>query len=294
MSDRERRRYVRPRELLAIDERCLHIERDSMFWFFGESSLPNERQGSVAIVHIRGELDHHKSWCGESYEAIVERYKAATTGQDAVDRHAQEHRWDDSYKPIEATVPSCVVLCIDSPGGVVSGLNETVRAIQSIRKKSVVKTVAYVYELAASAAYALACACDAIYCPESAILGSIGVISTMISQAKKNAKDGYDVRLLTTGARKADGLLHAPITDAAVSAEMGRIEKLGASFFGLVSESRDISVAKIRGLQAGIFLGPDAVSRGLADGIKSWESFLGSMGGGPSSRSAGGNEDGSA
>jgi hypothetical protein len=71
-----RARYVKPGEMLALSPRALHQDRKGFFWMMGSASLPNERQGDVTIVHVRGELDHHEErWgYGESYEGIVKKF----------------------------------------------------------------------------------------------------------------------------------------------------------------------------------------------------------------------------
>ena len=128
--------------------------------------------------------------------------------------------------------------------------------------------------MAASAAFAIACACDERYAPPSAIIGSIGVISTMVSQAEADAKAGLDVRLITSGARKADGHLHAPLTEGAIEAETARVAKLAKAFFKIASKATGLSVATIEGFQAGIYLGPDAEKRGLIDSVMSWDDAI--------------------
>lgn len=270
-------RFVKPGEMLAFHVPALHSGPQGFFWLFGGGTKANSRRDDVAIVHIRDGLEHHAGGWSDSYEAILERYQDALSGQDAVRAHERAHRWDDDYEPIEATPPSAVVFCIDSPGGAVSGLFEAVKSIKAIRKKSGVPLVAYVNEMAASAAYALACACDQIVTPSSAILGSVGVISTMGSQAEADKKAGVDIRLITSGARKGDGHPHAPITDAAVAAEQERVDVLAGTFWRLVSKSRGLPMAKVRGLQAGIFLGADAETRGLADEVASLDDVVAAL-----------------
>lgn len=275
---RPQTRFVKPGELLAINPSVLHrSDTGAFFWLMGAGPKPNERKGDVTIVSIRGELEHHKDqWNScESYEGIIERVQAAISGQDCADQHEAEHRSEPDYKPIDASPPSSIIVSIDSPGGVVAGLNETVRSLRKLVKAHPeIEFCVWTNEMAASAAYALACAFPEIICPRSAILGSIGVISTMISQARKNQKDGYDVRLLTSGVRKADGHLHAAITDDAIAVELDRVEKLAMSFWKLASKARGLSVEKVRSYEAGIFLGPDAVKRGLADSIMSFDDLL--------------------
>jgi ClpP class serine protease len=260
-----------------MDPSRLHKGPGSFFWLMGSGPKPSERKGDVCTVFVRGELEFHRDdWgCCESYEGILERMQAAITGQDLVEQHASAHGHEADFKALDASPPRTIIVSIDSPGGVVSGLNETCRALRKmVKEHPEIEFCAYVNEMAASAAYALACSFPEIICPRSAILGSIGVISTMISQARKNQKDGYDIRLLTSGARKADGHLHAPITDEAVEVEQDRVEKLAASFFKMVSKSRGLSVETIESYQAGIFLGPDAVKRGLADAVMSFDDVL--------------------
>jgi ClpP class serine protease len=254
-------RYVKPGELLAMSQNALHQGPGAFFWLQCGGAIPSERRGDVAIVHVRDALEHHESPDSDSYESILKRVRLAMSGEDA-----EPHDEDESLA-FEAKPPSVVILCIDSPGGVVSGLNETVYALRRMSQETGVPLVAYVNELAASAAFALCCACSKVLCPPSAIVGSIGVISTMISQSERDKKDGFDVRLLTSGARKADGHIHAPITDAAVNAEMSRVEKLATTFFKIASKARKIPTDRIESFQAGIFLGSDAFRRGLVDEV---------------------------
>lgn len=275
-------RYVKAGEMLALASGRLLQDRKGFFWMMGSGPLPNERQGDAIIVHVRGELEHHKEdGCAESYEGILEKFRCAYAGQVNGDEDA-----DDAGGP-----PKRIILCLDSPGGVVSGLNECVAELQRLRKANPeIKVTCFVNEMACSAAYALACSCDEIVCPPSAILGSIGVISTMISAAARDKKDGFDVRLLTSGARKADGHLHAPIDETAVKVEMGRVEKLALAFFRLAGKARGISVNKIRSLQAGIFLGKDAIREGLADRVSSYSDLLAGTSDTSPSAAAGGNQ----
>lgn len=219
------------------------------------------REKSVAVIDIRGPLDHHADSWGESYEAIIERLNDAIAG-----------RSDTKDGP--RSPASAIVLRIDSPGGVVSGLNETTERMQAIRKACGIPLYAYVDEMAASAAYELACACTDIFSPPSAIIGSVGVISTMGSRADANEAAGVRIVTLTSGARKSDGHPDVPITDAAMKAEQGRVDELARQFFAIVSKARGISVEKIEGFQAGIFLGAAAVKAGLSDGVLSWERFV--------------------
>jgi signal peptide peptidase SppA len=239
---------------LAIDPKAIRQDADGFFIMLGPGTPDNERHGSVAVVHIRGALAHFREDGGESYEGILDRVKAALTSDDGP--------------------PSALVFRIESPGGVVSGLAETTKTLQALSKSSGVPFYAYVDELASSAAYHLCCACEEILAPPSAVVGSVGVISTMVSLVKQDAMQGVEVKLITSGARKADGHLHAPISEGAAKAEEDRNGKLAAQFFNVVREARGMSVEEIRGLEAGIYLAKDAQRIGLIDDVASFDEVL--------------------
>lgn len=243
------RHHLRPGEHLAINPAAIMRDADGFFFMCGDVTKESERIGTVAVIHVRGPLCHFVGDGGDSYEGIVQRVQAAK---------------DDG--------PTAIVLLVESPGGVVAGCFEAAKKIRSVCAGT--RLIAYVSETAASAAYALCCACDEILMPPGGIVGSVGIIATMASGAEADAAHGLDFRLITSGARKADGNPHAPITDAAVAAERGRVNAIAAQFFDLASAARGIPPKKIAALEAGIFLGREAVSVGLADSIMSFDDVL--------------------
>jgi signal peptide peptidase SppA len=249
-------RHVKPGDMLALDASALRrSERGAFFWLFGPPVQENERVGDVCVVHVRGPMEHHDDGCGDSYDAIISRVEAAFADDEA----------------------RAVVLCLDSPGGVVSGLSQTVETLKRCSAGSSKPLIAYVDEMATSAAYALCCACDEVIVPPSAITGSIGVISTMVDQTQKDADDGYRFVTITSGKRKADGHPHVAITDEAVAAESRRVEKLAMQFYRQVRSARGLPIKKIQAFQAGIFLGDEAVNAGLADDVMGWDQLIESL-----------------
>jgi len=247
------RHALRPGEALAIDPGVIHRDDAGFFIMVGPDSPENERMGSVCVVHVRGALVHFKDGGGDSYEAIVERVKS---GLEADPK------------------PSAVLFRIESPGGVVAGLNETVAKLQRMSKDSGVPFTAYVDEMAASAAFAIACASSEILAPPSAITGSIGCISTMVSQVKQDAKEGLEFRLIISGKRKADGHPHAELTSDAVKSETARNSELAAQFFALAGKARGIAPKKLEAMQAAIYLGEDAKRVGLIDDVMSFDDVI--------------------
>jgi signal peptide peptidase SppA len=278
-----KRRTIKRGEALAIMPEAVHAGPDAMWWDFWTPIPENGRCGDVAIVHVRGSLDHHRGYGCDSYEEIVDRVRSALSGEDVVDvakrKNASEYWKDeDEREPIpDASPPSAVVLRIDSPGGVVSGLNEAVFTIQKLARESGIHLAAYVDELAASAAYAIACSCDEIVMPPSAIVGSVGVISTLYDQTEADKEAGLRFVTITSGERKADGHPHVTISDEALAAEQSRVNDLARQFYKIVSKSRSLSAKKIADFEAGIFLGVEAENAGMADSVMSWDEFLATL-----------------
>lgn len=248
-----RRHTLKLGEAYAIKSSAIERDSDGFFLIVGDAPPENETRGTVAIVHVRGALSQFKSDGGDSYEGIVERVCRAFASDPK---------------------PTAVVLCISSPGGIVAGLNEAVFRLQRESREHKIPLIAYVNELAASAAYALCCACSEVLAPPSAIVGSVGTISTMVSQARRDRAEGLDFAIITSGKRKSDGHPHVPITDEAVKAEQRRNAALAEQFFALVAKARKVSAAHLESLEAAIFLGTKAVKAGLVDGLASLDDVL--------------------
>lgn len=279
----QQRRELKPGELFAIDPKYLQqTERGAFFWMFGSPVQRNETFGDVAVVHVRDVLDHHEGW-GDSYDALVLRIQAALDGDEDCKRWDQMAEWygveemtaKKGARP-EPKPAKTIVLAIDSPGGVVSGLNQTVEKIRRMCAEKKVPLIAFANEKACSAAYALACACEKIYAPPSAIIGSIGVRSMMCDQTRADKKAGLTYVLIASGERKLDGDPHQPIADAAVKEEQGRVDYLANQFFSLVGQARGdrLTAEKAKALQANVLIGKKAKNAGLIDEVIGWDALL--------------------
>lgn len=252
MSMKKFREALRNGEALAIKHNPNDAKRsraDILDMLFGEPVRPNEYREECTIMYIHGPLEQRDCGYGDSYELIRKRFGEAL-----------------------AAKPECIVIRIDSPGGVVAGLNQCVYDMIRAKKANGKHVIVYVDELMASAAYAIGGGvADEVFIPPSGITGSIGVISTMFDTTGADEKAGFNFVTITSGDRKADGHPHQPLEDAAVAAERDRVEKLAAQFFRIVKRSRGVDAAP---LQAGLFLGKDAVKAGLADDVMGWERLL--------------------
>lgn len=234
---------------LAIDPQALaRMQADpSAFLMGGEDEHEDrgyELADGVATICVDGVLMQRDcGWWAMGYDAIAKAFQAALDDQQCC----------------------TVVLRIDSPGGVVAGLFDTVRQMRAAATAARKRVVAVSDESCYSAAYALACVADEIVLPETGGVGSVGVVARLVSFADAERAEGIDVRLVTSGAEKADGNPHQPISDAAVSRLQATVDEFAGIFARWVAERRGMSVDAVMALQAGIRTGRAAVSAGLAD-----------------------------
>lgn len=224
---------------MAIDPQAFFA-----FWDPPEPKRPFELQGDTAIVSIDGPLctkpDPWGFW--DSYPEIVARVEAAF-GSDA----------------------RRVVLNIDSPGGAVHGCFEAARKLRALADEAKKPFLTEVRSSAMSAGYALACAGDSIACSETAVLGSVGVITSWLSFYRHDQEEGFDVAVISSGARKTDAHPAVPISDEAKAAQQAQVDELAKVFFAWVSERRGIPEMQVRALEANTFVGATAVVQRLAD-----------------------------
>lgn len=241
------KRQFRPQGLLAFDPRAFS------FWFDEPETPKPELHGSVAVVSVRGPLMHHDDsyWC-DSYDAIKCRVLEA----------------------IELK-PAAIVLSIDSPGGLVSGCFDTATEIKAACEAANVPLHTYIDGQATSAGYALACIGQTITIPETGVTGSIGVIDTLIDATAQDAMFGVKFTLVTSGARKADGNPSTPTTEAMIAESQRHVGELAGVFFEHVARNRSgLDIKTIDSFEAGVFIGADAVSKGLADQIGTMDQLL--------------------
>ena len=214
---------------------------------------PFHVEGDFAVVKIVGPLMQHDDAFGfcDSYHAIAERFAAAC-----------------------ASACSSIALKISSPGGQVAGCFELAAQMREQAAAAGKRLVAYVDGLAASAAYALACAADEIVIPPSGIAGSIGVLHVLTDVTKLDGAMGIGWTMLTSGARKVDGNPHIVLTDEARAAVQSGVDDMADRFFELVASARGLSPDAVRALEAGVFVGQKAVDAKLADRVQTFAELV--------------------
>lgn len=243
----KQQRYA-PHGALALNPKAFGLIFESH-----EPEEPELADTGVVVITIRGPLMHRKDFWFDSYDAIKSRVADA----------------------LELS-PKMVVLAIDSPGGLVSGAFDTARELRKMVAAAGVDLYAHVDGQATSAAYALASAASWIGVSQTSMVGSIGVIDTMVDATLQNQMMGLNVQLIMSGARKADGNPNVPISEDALQASQVRVDTLAAMFFDLVAEDHGWgeSTDALRTMQAGIVTGAEAIRVGLASQVATLEETI--------------------
>jgi signal peptide peptidase SppA len=168
-----------------------------------------------------------------------------------------------------------ILLVFDSPGGQVDGVQEIAREIRAVR--GVKPIIALADGMAASAAYWMASAADAIYAAsDTTQVGSIGVVAQHRDITKADEMQGLKVTLVTSGGEK--GLLneHVPLTPESMSTLKKVVDQICGIFVSEVAANRGTSVQDVLDRMAGgrLFIGEEAQKAGLIDGILSRDQVL--------------------
>lgn len=157
---------------------------------------------------------------------------------------------------------------IDSPGGEVSGLFGLAAFIASLPKEYGVETVAVTDGMATSAAYVLAAACQTIYATSSSIIGSVGVIMTLINVSEADKKAGIEYTILRSKEDKALINPHEPFATRAIEDAVKMLGVLDNIMNKAVLSYRpNLSLETVMELAGNTVLAEEALSLGLIDGI---------------------------
>lgn len=211
----------------------------------------------VAIITIVGSLVNRGAWIGASsgmvsYEGIAAQLSAAR---------------DDPQI-------GSILIDIDSPGGEATGMFSVASLVGEIAKAKPV--VAFVNDMAASAAYGIASQATEIVVSPTSIVGSIGVVMTHMDRSAELATKGIKPTLIYAGQHKVDGNPFGPLTEAVRADLQNEVMKFYDQFVGIVAKGRGekLTADMARATEARVFLGQEAVDRGLADRLASLDAVL--------------------
>jgi ClpP class serine protease len=162
------------------------------------------------------------------------------------------------------------IIVSDSPGGSCLRLSETCSRIFAARETSAKPTVGFIDPMCCSAAYAIVSQCDRIYISESGMAGSIGTVMKYSNWDRAERNEGNDAVILTSSDVKQFG------TPQSLAQYQSLIETLLAYF----NQFKEIVLRGRKGIDinavsgANIWIGKEAVGKGLVDGVSTLEKII--------------------
>lgn len=216
-------------------------------------------QGNVGILSIKGPLiAGHAGWM--SYFGV--------TGYEDIRASLIE--------AVNSPQVKAILLDVNSGGGSVSGVDDTAALIASI-DKNIKPVYTFADGMMASAAYWLGSSGRKLFSTQTAIVGSIGILTTHREYSKMHEKDGVKNTIVRAGKYKALANSVEPLTATAKEEMQTQVNDIYDIFLARVAENRKVSTtaADTRMGQGREFLGKRALEAGLVDVIGTFEDALG-------------------
>ena len=165
-----------------------------------------------------------------------------------------------------------VVVCIESPGGMVHSYGLAASQLERIKAKGIPLTVA-VDKVAASGGYLMASVADKIIAAPFALLGSIGVVAQIPNVHKLLKKNDVDVELLTAGKYKRTLSIFGENTEEGRQKFMEEIEDVHLLFQEFVANNRpDLDIEKVATGEA--WYGKRALDLNLVDQLLTSDEYI--------------------
>jgi ClpP class serine protease len=168
---------------------------------------------------------------------------------------------------------SAILFCFGSPGGNIVGINEF--ANQVFAARGIKPIVAYVGEMACSAAYWIASACDEIVLDATAEVGSIGMIG-------RSGKEPQSASTIVVKSRRAAKKNLDPTTEAGKAALQTTVDFAEGVLVSSIARNRGMTEEQVTKEEGAVLMGQAAIDAGLADRLGSFEGLIAELGGVPS------------
>lgn len=167
-----------------------------------------------------------------------------------------------------------ILFDIDSPGGVALGPAEMAQTIFNSRGAKPIWS--YVGRNCSSAAYWLASATEKIIANPSALLGSIGVVTTIPVQEEPDSEGYKNIEIVSSnaGLKRPD-----PRTESGMNEIKRELDDLESQFIESVARYRGTSIKAVKNDfgQGGVLIGKNAVLSGMADELGTYEETLSAL-----------------
>jgi len=175
---------------------------------------------------------------------------------------------EDFQDALDDPLVTSIILRVDSPGGTVDGTQELTNLIYNARGQKPI--VALADGTMASAAYWIASAADQIFVSsDTAMVGSIGVVSTHTDVSGSEAQRGVKTTEIAAGKYKRIASSYAPLTPEGRQSIQDQVDYTYSIFVNDVARNRGVTAETvIENMADGrVFLGQQAVDAGLVDGV---------------------------
>jgi ClpP class serine protease len=177
----------------------------------------------------------------------------------------------DFSEALNSNEVTSILFDIDSPGGVAVGPFEMAEMIFKGRSKKPIYS--YIGRNGSSAAYWLASATEKIFVNPSALVGSIGVVTTIPVQ-EQPCRDGYkNIEIVSSNAnlKRPD-----PKTKEGLAEIRRELDDLESTFIESIAKYRSITpeIIKADFGGGGVVIGKEAVKRNMADALGTYEEVL--------------------
>lgn len=209
--------------------------------------------GGIRVIEINGSL--------------VNRYATAPSGVSSYDGLRDRMRAAAADSAVAG-----VLLRINSFGGEVSGLWDTLDELAQLKKQKPVWAVAD--DPAFSAAYAIGSAADRLIVTQSGGVGSVGVIAVHFDYSGYLENEGIKPTAIFAGAKKTYFSPLAPLQEGARQELNAKIQTLYGQFVDRVAAAREMDPKKVQGTEAGTYFGKDGVKIGFADAVGTFEEAI--------------------
>lgn len=181
----------------------------------------------------------------------------------------------DFQKALQSDEVKSIILYIDSPGGQITGVQELSTLIYESRGVKPIK--GYIYGQGASAAYNIVSATSEIISGDTAIVGSIGVISAVKDTREKEKKAG--VKTIEFVSSVSPNKIINFEDDKSLAKVQRMVDTLGMVMVRNIAKFRGITAETVLQQygQGDVFVGQVALDRGLVDRISTFESLVKEM-----------------
>ena len=244
---------IEPDYLRSISKEALSIKSEKHLDNTGSVSI---RDGT-AIIPIHGPITARNTFFslfagGTSLETLAKDFQEALNNEDV----------------------KSILFDIDSPGGVAVGPFEFAEMIYNARGRKPIYS--YIGRNGSSAAYWLASATEKIIVNPSALVGSIGVVTTIPVQEQPD-QDGYkNIEIVSSNAalKRPD-----PKTKEGLAEIRRELDDLESTFIESIAKYRSITpeIIKADFGGGGVIIGSQAVNKNMADALGTYEEVLANL-----------------